>query len=354
MKRQQINSANNANQNYFTPLQTIDGDDNDEIVIEPSVKVIVPPITILKCKIEQVHEICRSLKIKDYSIRKISIGLKLFCSHKDDYHKVCVALKNNYQLEYFTYASKDEKPYKAVLLGLDKTDTSVVKNQLKSLGLKCIDVKMVTRPRDNYEQVIFIVYFERKTVTLKELRQNYSAINYIKVRWEYQKPNSAKLTQCHNCQMFGHGSSRCSVKTFCAHCAGNHPTKDCKATVVKCANCNGPHKSMSPECPSRETYKQIRQRYQPKRTGRTNQAVNNNQSYSDQFPNALNQPEMPTSSRQESNNTYAQQTKNANNDLFSVDELRNLTCELISKLKNCKSRAEQFGVITDLAFKFLY
>ena len=128
-------------------------------------------------------------------------------------------------MEFFTYASKGEKPYKAVLLGLDKSDPNIIKNKLISLGLKCSDVKIVTKTReDRNEIVIFIVYFEYKSITLKELRENYSVINYIKVRWEYQKPNKSKVTQCYNCQMFGHGSSKCKVKSFCAHCAGEHKT----------------------------------------------------------------------------------------------------------------------------------
>ena len=60
--------------------------------------------------------------------------------------------------------------------------------------------------------------------------------------------------------MFGHGSSRCMVKTFCAHCAaGNHKTADCNASFEKCANCSGAHRAMSPDCPSRESYNKIRQ-----------------------------------------------------------------------------------------------
>ena len=59
--------------NYFSPLQTIDDDDidNDEVVVEKSTKVHVPPITILKCKIEEIHALCKLMKITDYSIRKI-------------------------------------------------------------------------------------------------------------------------------------------------------------------------------------------------------------------------------------------------------------------------------------------
>ena len=78
---------------------------------------------------------CRILNVKDYSIRKISIGIKFFCS-------------NQFQFEHFTYATKDEKPYKAVLLGLE-TDPMVIKSQLVSLGLKCLDVKIVIKSRES-------------------------------------------------------------------------------------------------------------------------------------------------------------------------------------------------------------
>ena len=46
------------------------------------------PITILECKINQIHEICRIMDEKEYSIRKISIGLKLFCDKKEDFEKI--------------------------------------------------------------------------------------------------------------------------------------------------------------------------------------------------------------------------------------------------------------------------
>ena len=182
------------------------------------------------------------------------------------------------------------------------------------------------------------------------MRQNYSSINFIKVRWDYQKANKSKLTQCYNCQMFGHGSSRCKVKTFCAKCAGNHKTTECNSTVFKCANCNGAHKAMSPDCPSRANYVEIRQRVQPKRIPRPvikNQ--NSNTNYNTNFPNSLHQKATPTV-----NSWGNTQTENQNNNLFSFEELKNLTVELISNLSKCKSRADQFEVITSLACKFLY
>lgn len=341
------------NQNYFLPLQTIDDDNSTNEVIEKVSKIKVPPITILKCTTDQVHEACRILNITEYSIRKISIGIKLFCANQKDYLLACEQLEKRFQFEFFMYAAKNDKPYKAVLLGLDKMDPSVVKAHLIKMGLKCIDVKIVTRGRkDRNEQIIYVVYFERKTITIKELRQNYWAIERVRIKWEYQKPNQAKPTQCHNCQMFGHGASRCKVKTFCGNCAGNHKTSDCNSTVQKCINCKGNHKSMSLECPSRSNYLEIRERAMPSKPNirRFNtQPYNNSNHFAQQYPNSLNQGEPPSTS----NWANLQHTSN-NGDLFSFEEIKLLTFELITGLSKCKSRADQFGVLTNLACKFLY
>lgn len=352
-KKNKPSGSQKENPNYFHPLQTVDDENEDETVIDNSEqvsKVKIPPITILKCKVEQLHEMCRILSIKNYSIRKISIGLKLYCTSIENYNTVCEKATKQFSFEHFTYGNKNDKPFKAILLGLDKQDPLKIKRQLVEKGLKCTDVKIVTRKQENREeQIIYVVYFERKTITMKELRENYSSLEYMKVKWEYQKPGQNKLTQCHNCQMFGHGSSRCKVKTFCAHCAGNHKSTECKENFQKCANCGGEHKALSPQCPSRHKYLEIRERSKPKRIHRNYPNFVPMQNYNENFPNPLNQ-----GTPQTNNWSNIRQTEANNANLFSIDELKNLTFELISKLRNCKTRFDQFEVITGLAFKFLH
>lgn len=144
-------------------------------MISKPVKVHIPPITVLKCKTIELHDICKQIKISNYAIRKISIGLKLFCNKKDDFELMCKALTDKH--EFFTYGSKNDKPYKALLFGLDKYDPMIIKNQLLKMGLKCLDVKIVIKKGiGNSEFVIYVVYFQRQSVSMKELRQKYSAI----------------------------------------------------------------------------------------------------------------------------------------------------------------------------------
>ena len=322
-----------------------DDDNEEEYVVAKTIKVHVPPITVLKCNFEQMHQLCKTNNIADYSVRKVSIGIKLYCKNKSDYDLMIQKLTNKF--EFFSYATKSERPYKALLFGLDKMDPSIIKKQLISMGLKCLDVKPVEKSgNNNLAYVFYVVYFERQSITLKELKQSFSNIEHIRVRWEFQRQSSNKVTQCYNCQMFGHGASRCKVKTFCAICAGNHATANCEATIVKCTNCRGAHKSNSNDCPVKLEYIRIKQQHKKQPVRR--EAVNFDHrasNYNDAFPNAINQG-IPRH-----NSNWGPQP--SNNDLFTLEELKDLTIELITNLKNCKTKTDQFDVVTKLAFKFL-
>lgn len=354
------------NNNYFAPLQTVDDDDIDEVPVTSdtiSKKTYVSPLTILKCKVEEIQEICNIAKIKEYFVKRISIGIKIFCSSKCDFDVMCNALNGKY--EYFTYPTKDEKPYKALLFGLDSQDPAVIKNKLIAKGLQVTDVKIVHKKTIYATMVIYVVYFKRQTITMRELRQNHSIIDYVKVKWDYQAPNKNRITQCHNCQMYGHGSSHCKVKTFCANCAGDHNTRECKESEIQCANCKGPHKSNDVNCPSRTHYLDMKQRSRPmhkQQNKNTLNIVNNNNN----FPNTLNQgiprnigvwpPQRNIFSARSSNdhnNSIGQNTTPNVEQLFSIQELQKITVDLITKLRNCKNKLDQFEVITNLAFTFL-
>lgn len=161
-------STAGSSSNYFAPLQTIDEDNlDDSSTPDQPVKVHISPITILKCKTEEAHVLCRSQNVQNYSIRKISIGIKLMVNSKSDFDKICSLLTDKY--EYFTYATKAERPYKALLFGLDKQDPSIIKRHLINMGLQCLDVKLVEKKGSNNKPdfIIFVVYFQRRSITMR-------------------------------------------------------------------------------------------------------------------------------------------------------------------------------------------
>ena len=59
---------------------------------------------------------------------------------------------------------------------------------------------------------------------------------------EFRSPVS--VTQCYNCQCFGHSAKNCKSKQKCLICGENHSHKECpnrETRKPKSANCKGPH-----------------------------------------------------------------------------------------------------------------
>lgn len=338
-------TSKRATTNYYLPLQiqedgekTNDGDKGDSSAV--TAKKHIPPITIVKRNIEQIHSVCKESKIIQYSIRKLSIGHKLFCEYQFDYDNIVKILKEK-QFEFFSYSSKNNRPFKVVLSGLDKQSPATLKADLLKRGLWCSDVKLVERKtKHNTDLILYIIYLKKGSITIKELREKYQSINHYRVKWSYQTKFPNKITQCYNCQMYGHGSDNCNIKSFCARCSGPHATAGCVETKLKCANCKGDHLSSDPNCPSRISYISLRERFsKPKAQPFTRTGTNNRQPQQSVLTNW--------------NNVVRSGNCEPENDLFSIDELKNITLELITSLKNCKSKSDQFHVITNIAFKFL-
>ena len=60
------------------------------------------------------------------------------------------------------------------------------------------------------------------------------------------------VTQCFNCQSFGHSAQNCRSKKKCLICGESHSHKGCpnkEARKRKCANCTGPHVASYKGCP---------------------------------------------------------------------------------------------------------
>lgn len=185
--------------------------------------------------------------------------------------------------------------------------------------------------------------------------------------------------------MFGHGEKGCNVTVRCASCAQKHKTIDCTTNKIQCANCGESHKATDPTCPTRSEYIEMIQKISTK-TDRSPQQNNikpidngnnfphlNNRRFTpintqtasprssdraNNYNNNVRGNNSQTGFWHNNNNNYnsAQGNPHNNNNLslFSQEEFMELTMEMISKLSSCKTREQQFGVITQLAFKFVY
>ena len=89
---------------------------------------------------------------------------------------------------------------------------------------------------------------EAEALLSQNLMCNVTGIVY-KVE-EFRRPVS--VTQCFNCQSFGHSAKNCGSKQKCLICGESHSHKGClnkEARKPKCANCMGPHVASYKGCP---------------------------------------------------------------------------------------------------------
>jgi hypothetical protein len=135
-------------------------------------------------------------------------------------------------LNHYTFFPKSEKPIKAVLRHL-LTDTPAedISNALVELDYDIISVKQMTSSkniRDGGTQVtnlpLFLVTLPR-TENSKNIFKLANLYNIIIKVEAYRTQNG--LTQCHNCQQFGHVWANCKQPPRCLWCGRGHLHKDC-------------------------------------------------------------------------------------------------------------------------------
>lgn len=69
------------------------------------------------------------------------------------------------------------------------------------------------------------------------------------------RPYNTGPLRCYNCQLFGHAAGGCTRTRRCVHCSGNHTPDACpENSPANCANCKGPHRASSSDCPTYKKY----------------------------------------------------------------------------------------------------
>lgn len=188
---------------------------------------------------------------KSITTRYTKSGFKIFVNNRNSYIQVLEGLKTVPNLTFYTNTLKDEKPKHIVAKGLPILKSEMIIQSLADHDLKCERcIVLKTKEQKDTSPPIYMLTFSKDT-NLNEVRK-VNAVYNVKVKWERYK-NSRKVTQCHKCQGFNHGSSSCYNKPRCLHCDQQHLTKDCQNdkenTKPKCANCLGEHRANSIDCP---------------------------------------------------------------------------------------------------------
>ncbi|KAJ8667765.1 hypothetical protein QAD02_009428 [Eretmocerus hayati] len=192
---------------------------------------------------------------KDCKIRYFNNTYKIFCSNLNSYRTLKEGVvqiqqecaKKGKTLEFYTHQLPQEKLKHIVAKGLPVLDTEEIKKELNDMGLKCVRCSIMKTKNQVSSRPLYLITFD-STVDMKEVWR-IKHLYYVNVFWDRYK-NPRKITQCHKCQKFGHGSSNCYNEARCLHCAEKHLTNTCstKDATPKCTNCSKDHRANSYEC----------------------------------------------------------------------------------------------------------
>lgn len=371
------------------------------------IKLKIPPIVIQNQKFANVVKILTSLKIKDYTTNLMSIGIKVTLNDIQSYDQVLSFLDvNKEKYRYYTFDVQHRTPVKIVLYKLPLLDIDTVKEEINAIGtplkLICEEVRLINTKTTKYDEyALYVVSFKRENFNMNILK-SITGLFHVRVSWSMYKRRGGPM-QCTSCQQFGHGNRNCHLQTKCSLCGEQHNATDCIHlnqyeegiyVSIKCCNCNGNHPSTSPICPKRNDFIKMRQNLSRKANNNKQRRKNSNHKLD--YDNSQHYPQLrPTRSAQHShqqqythtgppqqNNPHlAQQsstlrspplhtsrapwfnspqspqaptTTTSTDELFTPGELLQLSQEMLSSLRGCKNKFEQFQIITELSIKYLY
>jgi hypothetical protein len=150
---------------------------------------------------------------------------------------------SNNNLSYYSFYIKSQKPIKAVICHLPpNTPAEDISDILVNLGFDVISVKQMRTTRRSPSEgtttrnLPFIVTLPR--VAKSQEIFSLPSLCHISVRVEAYKAQTG-LTQCHNCQQFGHVWANCKQPPHCLWCGGGHLHKECpeKGNVASTSAC---------------------------------------------------------------------------------------------------------------------
>lgn len=146
---------------------------------------------------------------------------------KDDNGAVKKYLQEQ-KIQHHSFTSKEDRKCIILLKKIHFThQPEDIINQLNSLGFKATNASPFRSRRDKSANFnAFVLEFERGTdlIAVSRIRNLLGEA----VKWEKLQPNI--ITQCRNCQAFGHVSVNCQMKHRCVKCSEQHERGQCKRT----------------------------------------------------------------------------------------------------------------------------
>jgi hypothetical protein len=217
--------------NFYAPLRAeMELEDNSKQE-QPTNPTGRPPPIILTSAVNliQLQKQLRNVVKGDFEFRNTRNGTRVVIKGMDYIEAVKAHFSTN-DLTYFTFFPKALKPIKAVIRHLPpNTPAEDISDGLVNQGFDVISVKQMTTVRRSPTEgastktlPLFLITLPRSAKSQEIFKL--SSLCHISISVENYRAQTG-LTQCHNCQQFGHIWANCRQPPRCLWCEGRPPAQ---------------------------------------------------------------------------------------------------------------------------------
>jgi len=222
---------------------------------------IKPPPPVFVKGVEDFPALCTALieliGVDNFICKSTTNSLKIQTKDPIAYRALVHFLKSE-KAEYHTYQLKEDKPLRIVIRNLHpSTPLNLIKDELEVRFYEVRQVTNVLHKVNKNPLPLFFVDLE-PTPKSNEIFQLSSLLHCkIKIEEPY-KPKT--ISQCFNCQQYGHTRAYCGYHPRCVRCGADHQSAACpnpRDAPPKCAHCSQNHPSNYKGC---SIYKELQRR----------------------------------------------------------------------------------------------
>lgn len=320
--------AQNENEN-----NSDDPGDNDISEHDAELLVKLPPPIYIKGVLD-FQGLCTKLieliGVDNFICKSTIDRLKIQTKHPESYRTTIQLLKEN-KAEYHTYQLKEDKPLRVVIRNLHpSTKTETIKEELL---IRHFDIRQVTNVLHKNSKIPLPLFFI-DLEPVEKSKEIFQLQNLLHTKVKVEEPYKPKvISQCTNCQDYGHTQNYCGYPPRCVRCGANHPSATCpnsREHPPKCALCANNHPANYKGC---TIYRELQQR---KYSNKNNNAPVNN-SRLKQSNVQVSHPLQDSSLNNSSNTkTYAQATSNVppqNSSDSSTSDISKVMSSFIDEFK---------------------
>lgn len=238
--RFQLLAQNESSQKLSNEVNPQDCNETDAVG-----EVFKPPPPIFIKNVIDFPALCSALieeiGYDNFICKSSNDSLKIQTSSPAAYRALVHYLKAE-EAEFHTYQLKEDKPLRVVIRNLHpSTPLDLIKDELQ---IRLFEVRQVTNVLHRVNKIRLPLFFVDLEPTHRS-KEIFQLTSFLHTKIKIEEPHKPKtISQCYNCQQYGHTKAYCGYQPRCVRCGDVHPSPDCpnsRDVPPKCALCSGNH-----------------------------------------------------------------------------------------------------------------